>query len=69
LSLPPEVDAVDTTGAGDTFVGALVVAMLEGMTPAEALRFACAAGALTATKAGAQTALPWRAEVEGVLDG
>ena len=64
---PPEVDAVDTTGAGDTFVGALVVAMLEGMTPAEALRFACAAGALTATKAGAQSSLPWRAEVEGVL--
>ena len=66
---PPEVEAVDTTGAGDTFVGALVVAMLEGMGPADALRFACAAGALTATKAGAQSSLPWRAEVEGVLDG
>ena len=64
---PPEVEAVDTTGAGDTFVGALVVAMLEGMGPADALRFACAAGALTATKAGAQSSLPWRAEVEGVL--
>jgi ribokinase len=64
---PPEVEAVDTTGAGDTFVGALVVAMLEGMAPAEALRFACAAGALTATKAGAQSSLPWRAEVEALL--
>ena len=64
---PPEVEAVDTTGAGDTFVGALVVAMLEGMAPADALRFACAAGALTATKAGAQSSLPTRAEVEGVL--
>jgi ribokinase len=64
---PPEVEAVDTTGAGDTFVGALVVAMLEGVAPADALRFACAAGALTATKAGAQSSLPTRAEVEGVL--
>jgi ribokinase len=64
---PPEVEAVDTTGAGDTFVGALVVAMLEGMAPAEALRFACAAGALTATRAGAQTALPWREAVEAIL--
>lgn len=66
---PPEVDALDTTGAGDAFVGALVVAMLEGMTPAEALRFACAAGALTAAKAGAQSSLPWRGEVDAALGG
>jgi len=66
---PPEVEAVDTTGAGDTFVGALVVAMLEGMAPADALRFACAAGALTATKAGAQSSLPTRGEVEAKLGG
>lgn len=66
---PPEVRAIDTTGAGDAFVGALVVAMLEGMAPAEALRFACAAGALTAAKAGAQSSLPWRGDVEAALRG
>jgi len=65
---PPEVEVVDTTGAGDTFVGALTVALLEGMGHADALAFACAAGALTATKAGAQSSLPTRAEVEAVLN-
>jgi ribokinase len=64
---PPEVDVVDTTGAGDAFVGALTVALLEGLSHADALAFACAAGALTATKAGAQSSLPTRDEVERVL--
>jgi ribokinase len=64
----PKVKAVDTTGAGDTFVGALVVALLEGRKPHEALAFACAAGALTATRAGAQTSLPRRAEVDALLN-
>jgi len=64
---PPEVDPVDSTGAGDTFVAALTLAMLEGRAPADALAFACAAGALSTTKPGAQTALPWRAEVEALL--
>lgn len=64
---PPEVDPVDTTGAGDTFVAALTLAMLEGRAPADALAFACAAGALSTTKPGAQTALPWRAEVDAIL--
>ncbi|WP_292077902.1 PfkB family carbohydrate kinase, partial [Brevundimonas sp. UBA7838] len=41
---PPAVEAVDATGAGDAFVAAITVALLEGMDPAEALRFACAAG-------------------------
>ena len=63
-ALPPQVIAVDTTGAGDAFVGALTVALLEGQLPADALAFACAAGALAATKAGAQPSLPWRAEVD-----
>ena len=66
---PPEVAVVDTTGAGDTFVGALTVALLEGMDQREALAFACAAGALTATRAGAQSSLPTRAEVEALLKG
>jgi len=64
---PPNVTAVDTTGAGDTFVAALVVALQENRPPEQALRFACAAGALTATRAGAQTSLPHRAEVDARL--
>ena len=64
---PPEVVAVDATGAGDAFVGAIVVALLEGMEPVDALRFACAAGALAATRPGAQPSLPTRAEVEALL--
>lgn len=64
---PPKVTAVDTTGAGDTFVGALVVALLEKAAPEAALRFACAAGACAATKAGAQPSLPLRADVETLL--
>lgn len=64
---PPAVEAVDATGAGDAFVGAVVVALLEGMAPDAALRFACAAGAVAATRPGAQSSLPERAEVEGML--
>ncbi|CAN5141822.1 ribokinase [soil metagenome] len=64
---PPSIVAVDATGAGDAFVGAIVVALLEGMEPAQALRFACAAGAVAATRAGAQPSLPTRDEVEALL--
>ena len=63
---PPTVTAVDATGAGDAFVGAIVVALLEGMEPEAALRFACTAGALAATRAGAQPSLPTLAEVEAL---
>lgn len=66
-AVPPPVAVVDATGAGDAFVGAVVVALLEGQTPEAALRFACAAGALAATRPGAQSSLPNRAEVEAVL--
>lgn len=61
---PPEVEVVDTTGAGDCFVAALVVALLEGRSHEAALRFACAAGALATTRAGAQPSLPRRAAVD-----
>ncbi len=64
---PPRVKAVDATGAGDCFVGAICVALLENMEPEAALRFACAAGALAATRPGAQPSLPTRDEVEAVL--
>jgi len=63
-----KITPVDTTGAGDCFVGALTVALLEGMAPAQALAFACAAGAAAAMKAGAQPSLPTRAEVEALLE-
>ena len=66
---PPAVEAVDATGAGDAFVAAITVALLEGMDPAEALRFACAAGAFAATRPGAQPSAPERDEVEALLAG
>jgi ribokinase len=66
---PPPVMVIDTTGAGDTFVAALTLALLEGRPPQEALGFACAAGALAVTRAGAQPSLPLRAEVEALLGG
>ena len=64
---PPQVTAIDATGAGDCFVAALTLALLEGQLPDRALRFACAAGALAATRAGAQPSLPMRAEVDLVV--
>ncbi|HEY3694152.1 PfkB family carbohydrate kinase [Phenylobacterium sp.] len=63
-AVPPRVTAVDATSAGDAFVGALTVALVEGRGPREALAFACAAGALAAARPGAQPSLPRRAEVE-----
>ena len=62
-----DVPVVDTTGAGDTFCGALVLALAEGQGEAGALRFASAAAALAVTKPGAQPSLPRRAEVEALL--
>jgi ribokinase len=64
---PPKVTAVDATGAGDSFVGALVVALIEGQAPQDALTFACAAGASAATRPGAQPSLPRRVDVEALL--
>lgn len=66
---PPRVEPVDATGAGDVFTAALVVALLEGRSDAEALRFACAAAALSTTRPGAQPACPRRGEVEALLSG
>ncbi|MFC3077635.1 ribokinase [Phenylobacterium terrae] len=64
---PPQVEAVDSTGAGDAFVAALTLALLEGREPEAALAFACAAGALAATRRGAQPSLPRRDQVEACL--
>lgn len=62
-----KVDAVDTTGAGDTFCGALGTAMLEGRPFAEAVRFAMAAAAVSVTRFGAQPSVPSRAEIDQFL--
>ena len=59
----PQVKVVDTTAAGDCFVGALTVALAEGQGPEEALRFAVSASALKVTRFGAQSGLPTREEI------
>ena len=64
---PPEVQVVDTVGAGDTFFAALTTALIEGMSESAALTFAVTAGAAACTKPGAQPSLPSRAEVEALL--
>jgi ribokinase len=64
---PPAVEAVDGTGAGDAFTACLVVSLLEGRTREEGLRRACAAGALAASRFGAQTSLPTAEEVDALL--
>lgn len=61
------VKPVDTTAAGDTFCGALAVALVEGRPLLEAVRFANAAAAISVTRMGAQPSIPWRAEVEQFL--
>lgn len=60
------VDVVDTTGAGDTFNGALAVALSEGETLQKAIRFANIAGGLSVTKLGAQDGMPTRDRVREV---
>lgn len=64
---PPRVEVVDGTAAGDAFTACLVVSLLEGRPRDEALRRACAAGALTASRFGAQTSLPTAEEVDALL--
>ena len=64
---PPRVAAVDGTAAGDAFCAALLVSLLEERPPDEALRRACAAGALAASRPGAQPSLPTAAEVDAIL--
>jgi ribokinase len=64
---PPPVTAVDGTAAGDAFCAALVVSLLEGRDRGGALQRACAAGALAASRPGAQPSLPTAAEVDALL--
>jgi ribokinase len=64
---PPRVEAVDGTAAGDAFTGSLVISLLDGRDPEEALRRACAAGAIAASRFGAQPSLPTADEVDAIL--
>lgn len=63
----PKVEAVDTTGAGDAFCGVFAARLLAGQSLLHAVQWACAAGALTATRPGAQTALPERNDVAALV--
>jgi len=58
-----KVEAVDTTAAGDTFNGALVVALSEGKTIEESIAFANKAAAISVTRIGAQSSVPYRNEI------
>ncbi|MFM0498195.1 ribokinase [Paraburkholderia caledonica] len=61
----PKVKAVDTTAAGDTFIGGFAAQLAQGASVDAAIRFAQRAAALSVTRAGAQPSIPTRAEVEG----
>jgi ribokinase len=68
LSIPAfQVETVDTTAAGDCFVGALAVGLCEGKSISAAAEFACAAAAISVTRFGAQPSLPSRREIAGFL--
>lgn len=62
-----KVKAVDTTAAGDSFIGALVTGLVEGKTLEDSIEFATYVAALTVTKLGAQNSLPTRQEVEDFI--
>jgi ribokinase len=62
-----KVEVEDTTAAGDSFAGGLAVALAEGYSLRDAVRFANAVGALAVTKLGAQAAIPTRQEVEAFM--
>lgn len=65
----PVAKVVDTTGAGDAFNGGFAVALAEGKSPLEAVRFGCATAALSVQKPGTAPSMPSRAEIEALLKG
>ena len=65
--LAPKVQAVDTTAAGDTFVGGFAAALASGQSEAEAIRVGQVAAALSVTRAGAQPSIPTLHDVEGFV--
>lgn len=62
-----KVDVVDTTAAGDAFIGGFATALLQDKLPEEAVRYGCACGALAVTKFGAQPSLPTKEEVANFI--
>jgi ribokinase len=60
---------VDTTGAGDAFTGGFAVALAEGRSPLDAVRFACTTASISVTRPGTAPAMPSRAEIEAALKG
>ena len=62
-----KMKALDTTGAGDVFNGALAVALAEEQPLMQAVRFANAAAAISVTRLGAQLSAPGRGEIESLL--
>jgi ribokinase len=66
-SASPMIDARDGTGAGDAFTACLLVGLIEERPYEEALQRACFAGAYTAAKVGAQSALPDAVDLESWL--
>lgn len=61
------IKAIDTVAAGDAFNGGLATALLEGLSLIEAIRWGAAAGALSATRAGAQPSIPTRPEFDAFI--
>ncbi|MBX5002321.1 ribokinase [Rhizobium lentis] len=58
---------IDTTGAGDAFLGGFATAISEGQAPVEAVRFGCATAAIAVTRPGTAPAMPSRAEISALL--
>jgi ribokinase len=63
----PKVTAIDTTAAGDTFNGALVVSLANGLSLETSIRFACEAASISVTRMGAQTSIPFKNEITSIL--
>ena len=58
---------IDTTGAGDAFVGGFSAALARGLTPVDAVRFGCATAGIAVTRRGTAPAMPKREEIEALL--
>lgn len=65
--LPPPVEIIDTTGAGDTFVGYLLAALVSGSAASEALERAVTAGAMAVAQAGATPSIPSANDVDALI--